>query len=72
MTSLIPAAAARRLDVRPALTETLLRWRLQLGSAELDLATALEADNTDLIEAATATIETLRQGIRHLIEELSL
>lgn len=63
-------AEARALTVRMALTETLLRWRRDLTTAELALTDAIEADES--IEPLTDSVEQLRQGIRHLTEELSL
>ena len=63
-------AEARALTVRMALTETLLRWRRDLTAAELALTDAIEADES--IEPLTDSVEQLRQGIRHLTEELSL
>ena len=65
-------AEARALTVRIALLESLHRYRLELTAAQKHLQDAIEQDRTELIEAATATIETLRQSIRHLTEELSL
>ena len=65
-------AEARALTVRMALTETLLRWRRDLTAAELALTDAVEADADEFIEPLTDSVEQLRQGIRHLTEELSL
>ena len=65
-------AEARALTVRMALTETLLRWRRDLTAAELALTDAIEADAAESIEPLTDSVEQLRQGIRHLTEELSL
>ena len=65
-------AEARALTVRIALTETLLRWRRDLTAAELALTDAIEADADEFIEPLTDSVEQLRQGIRHLTEELSL
>ena len=65
-------AEARALTVRIALTETLLRWRRDLTRAERSLGNAIDADDSDLIEGATMTVETLREAIRHLTEELNL
>ena len=65
-------AEARALTVRIALTETLLRWRRNLTGAELALTDAIEADAAEFIEPLTDSVEQLRQGIRHLTEELSL
>ncbi len=65
-------AEARALTVRMALTETLLRWRRDLTGAELALTDAVEADADEFIEPLTDLVEQLRQGIRHLTEELSL
>lgn len=65
-------AEARALTVRMALTETLLRWRRDLTGAELALTDAIEADAAEFIEPLTDSVEQLRQGIRHLTEELSL
>ena len=65
-------AEARALTVRMALTETLLRWRRDLTTAELALTDAIEADAAEFIEPLTDLVEQLRQGIRHLTEELSL
>ena len=65
-------AEARALTVRMALTETLLRWRRDLTGAELALTDAIEADAAEFIEPLTDLVEQLRQGIRHLTEELSL
>ena len=65
-------AEARALTVRMALTETLLRWRRDLTAAELALTDAIEADAAEFIEPLTDSVEQLRQGIRHLTEELSL
>ena len=65
-------AEARALTVRIALTETLLRWRRNLTTAEFALTDAIEADAAEFIEPLTDSVEQLRQGIRHLTEELSL
>ena len=65
-------AEARALTVRIALTETLLRWRRNLTTAEFALTDAIEADAAEFIEPLTDLVEQLRQGIRHLTEELSL
>ena len=65
-------AEARALTVRMALTETLLRWRRNLTTAEFALTDAIEADAAEFIEPLTDSVEQLRQGIRHLTEELSL
>ena len=65
-------AEARALTVRMALTETLLRWRRNLTTTEFALTDAIEADAAEFIEPLTDLVEQLRQGIRHLTEELSL
>ena len=65
-------AEARALTVRMALTETLLRWRRDLTTTEFALTDAIEADAAEFIEPLTDSVEQLRQGIRHLTEELSL
>lgn len=65
-------AEARALTVRIALTETLLRWRRDLTTTEFALTDAIEADAAEFIEPLTDLVEQLRQGIRHLTEELSL
>ena len=65
-------AEARALTVRIALTETLLRWRRNLTTTEFALTDAIEADAAEFIEPLTDLVEQLRQGIRHLTEELSL
>ena len=65
-------AEARALTVRMALTETLLRWRRDLTTTEFALTDAIEADAAEFIEPLTDLVEQLRQGIRHLTEELSL
>ena len=65
-------AEARALTVRMALTETLLRWRRNLTTTEFALTDAIEADAAEFIEPLTDSVEQLRQGIRHLTEELSL
>ena len=65
-------AEARALTVRMALTETLLRWRRNLTTTEFALTDAFEADAAEFIEPLTDSVEQLRQGIRHLTEELSL
>ena len=65
-------AEERALTVRIALLESLHRYRLELTAALKHLQDAIEEDRSDPIDDATATIERLRQGIRHLTEELSL
>ena len=65
-------AEERALTVRIALLESLHRYRIELTAARKRLQDAIEEDRTELIDAATATIETLRQSMRHLTEELSL
>ena len=65
-------AEARALTVRMALTETLLRWRRELTAAQQHLNDAIEGDAAEFIEPLTDLVEQLRQGIRHLTEELSL
>lgn len=65
-------AEARRLDVRLALMESIQRYRVDLTAAELQVSAALEQDNSDDLDLATARVEALRQAIRHLAEELAL
>ena len=65
-------AEARATTVRIALLESLHRYRIELTAVQKHLQDAIEQDRAELIEAATATIETLRQSMRHLTEELSL
>ena len=65
-------AAERALTVRIALLEAVRRYRLELTAARKHLQDAIEEDRSHLIDDATAAIEHLRRGIRHLTEELSL
>ena len=65
-------AEERALTVRIALLESLHRYRIELTAARKRLQDAIEEDRTELIDAATATIDGLLEAIRHLTEELSL